>query len=85
MFGLGLPKNTPAEIGKLDKEINASLAHTTMKARIADLGGSPMPMTSAGFGEFIADETEKSGKLIRATNIKPEQASRHRTDIPISR
>ena len=38
-FGLGSPKNTPAEIiGKLNKEINAALADTTMKARIADLG-----------------------------------------------
>jgi tripartite-type tricarboxylate transporter receptor subunit TctC len=72
-FGLGSPKNTPAEIiGKLNKEINAALADTTMKARIADLGGSPMPMTSAEFGKFIADETEKWGKVIRAANIKPE-------------
>jgi tripartite-type tricarboxylate transporter receptor subunit TctC len=72
-FGLGAPKNTPAEIiGKLNKEINAALTDTTMKVRIADLGGSPMPMTSAEFGEFIADETEKWGKVIRAANIKAE-------------
>jgi tripartite-type tricarboxylate transporter receptor subunit TctC len=43
-----------------------------MKARIADLGGSPMPMTSDEFGKFIADETEKWGKVIRAANIKAE-------------
>jgi tripartite-type tricarboxylate transporter receptor subunit TctC len=72
-FGLGAPKNTAAEIiGKLNKEINAALADTTMKARIADLGGSPMPMTSAEFGKFIADETEKWGKVIRAAGIKAE-------------
>jgi tripartite-type tricarboxylate transporter receptor subunit TctC len=72
-FGLGAPKNTPAEIiGKLNKEINAALADTTMKARIADLGCSLMPMTSAEFGKFIADETEKWGKVIRAANIKAE-------------
>ena len=72
-FGLGAPKNTPAEIiGKLNKEINAALTDTTMKVRIADLGGSPMPMTSAEFGEFIADETEKWSKVIRGANIKAE-------------
>ena len=43
-----------------------------MKARIADLGSSPMPMTSAEFGTFIADETEKWGKVIRDAQIKAE-------------
>jgi hypothetical protein len=31
-----------------------------------------MPMTPAGFGRFITDETEKWAKVIRAANIKPE-------------
>ena len=68
------PKNTPAEIvEKLNKEINAALADPKIKARLADLGGSvPMPMSPADFGKFIADETEKWGKVIRAANIKPE-------------
>jgi tripartite-type tricarboxylate transporter receptor subunit TctC len=56
----------------LNREINAGLADPTMKARIADLGGSPMRMTPTDFGKFIADETEKWGKVIRAANIKPE-------------
>jgi tripartite-type tricarboxylate transporter receptor subunit TctC len=72
-FGLGAPKNTPAQIiNTLNREIGAELADPTMKARIADLGGSPTPMTPAEFGKFIADETEKWGKVIRAANIKPE-------------
>jgi len=72
-FGLGAPKNTPAPIiDTLNGEINAELADPTMKARIADLGGSPMSMTPAAFGKFIADETEKWGKVIRAANIKAE-------------
>jgi tripartite-type tricarboxylate transporter receptor subunit TctC len=41
-------------------------------AVIADLGGSPMTMTPADFGKFIADETEKWGKVIRAAGIKAE-------------
>ena len=69
--GIGAPKNTPAEIiDKLNKEINAGLADPKIKARLADLGGSPVPMTPAEFGKLIVDETEKWGKVIRAANIK---------------
>ena len=72
-FGIGAPKNTLTEIvGKLNKEINSGLANPTMKARLLALGADPMPMTLAEFGKFIADETEKWGKVIRVANIKPE-------------
>ena len=53
-------------------EINGSLADPKMAAQLADIGAVPMPMTPAELGEFIADETEKWGKVIRAANIKPE-------------
>jgi tripartite-type tricarboxylate transporter receptor subunit TctC len=72
-FGLGAPDKTPAGIiDTLNREINAALADPTMKARVTDLGGTPMPMTPAEFGKFIADETEKWAKVIRVANIKPE-------------
>jgi tripartite-type tricarboxylate transporter receptor subunit TctC len=72
-FGVGAPRNTPAEIiDKLNKEINAALADPKIRARLADLGGTPLPGTPADFGRLIADETEKWGKVIRAANIKPE-------------
>ena len=72
-FGVGAPKNTPAEIiDKLNKEINAGLADPKIKARLADLGGTCLPVSPADFGKLIADETEKWGKVIRAANIKPE-------------
>jgi hypothetical protein len=29
-------------------------------------------MTPDAFGKFMTDETEKSGKVIRAANIKPD-------------
>jgi tripartite-type tricarboxylate transporter receptor subunit TctC len=71
--GIGAPKNTPADIiERLNKETNAALVDPKMKARIADLGGVPSPMTPSEFGRFIAEETEKWGKVIRAANIKPE-------------
>jgi tripartite-type tricarboxylate transporter receptor subunit TctC len=72
-YGVGAPRNTPAEvIDKLNKEINAVAADPTTKARLAGLGVDPVLMTSAEFGKFIADETEKWGKVIRAANITAE-------------
>jgi tripartite-type tricarboxylate transporter receptor subunit TctC len=71
--GVGAPKATPAEIiEKLNKEINTALVDPKMKARLLNLGGTPMPMTPADFGKLIADETEKWGKVIRSANIKAE-------------
>jgi tripartite-type tricarboxylate transporter receptor subunit TctC len=71
--GIGAPKNTPTEIiDKLNKEINAGLADPNMKARLADLGGVPMPMSAADFGKLIAESVDKWGKVIRTANIKPE-------------
>ena len=71
--GIGAPKATPrAVIDKLNKEINAGLADPKIKARLADLGGTPLVGSPADFGKFIADETEKWGKVVRAANIKPE-------------
>ena len=72
-YGIGAPKNTPAEIvEKLNKEINAALADPKMKARLADLGATVLRGSPADFGKLIADETEKWGKVIRAANIKAE-------------
>jgi tripartite-type tricarboxylate transporter receptor subunit TctC len=72
-YGLGAPKAPPAEIvDKLNKEISAALADPKMKARLADLGGTPLLGSPADFGELIAEETEKWGKVIRAANIKPD-------------
>jgi tripartite-type tricarboxylate transporter receptor subunit TctC len=71
--GVGVPKSTPPEIiGKLNREINAALADPRMKARLADLGGTTLPGSPGDFSKFIAAETEKWGKVIRAANIKAE-------------
>ena len=66
LFGLGAPKNTPAEIiDTLNKEINAGLADPNMKARLADLGGTVLAGSPADFGKLIAEETEKWGKVVK--------------------
>ena len=61
-----------AIVDKLNSEVNAALADPKLVARLADLGVDPMSMTSATFGKFIADETEKWGKVIREAGIKAE-------------
>ncbi len=71
--GIGAPRNTPAEIvNQLNKEINASLADPRLKARFADLGASVFPVSPAEFGKFMAEETEKWGKVIKFSGAKSE-------------
>jgi tripartite-type tricarboxylate transporter receptor subunit TctC len=71
--GVAAPKGIPPEIvEKLNREINAGLADPKVRARIADLGGLPMPMTQTEFGKLFAHDTEKWGKVIRTANIKAE-------------
>jgi tripartite-type tricarboxylate transporter receptor subunit TctC len=70
-YGIGAPKNTRTEItARLSKELNAALAEPKMMAQLADVGAVPMPMTPAEFGGFLATETDKWSKVIRAANIK---------------
>ena len=72
-FGICAPRNTPAEIiDKLNREINAGLTDHGIKARLVDLGGTALAGSPADFGNYIAKETEKWGKVIRAVNIKPQ-------------
>ena len=68
--GVVAPKNTPMEvINRLNSAINACLADPTIKARLADLGATPLPMSPAEFGKFIVDETAKWGKVIKFAGI----------------
>jgi tripartite-type tricarboxylate transporter receptor subunit TctC len=72
-YGLGAPKNTPAEIvAKLNKEINTGLADPKLRARLADLGGTVLGGSPADFGKLIADETEKWGKVVKFVGIKAD-------------
>jgi len=72
-LGFGAPKDTPAAIvAMLNREVNAGLADPTIKARIADLGGTVLAVSPAEFGKLFADETEKWGKVVKFAGIKPE-------------
>ena len=72
-YGIVVPKATPTQIvEKLNQEINAALADPNMKKRLTDLGCAVFAGSPADFGKFIADETEKWAKVVRAANIKAE-------------
>jgi len=71
--GIGVPKNTPADIiNKLNNDINAVLSDPKIKARFADLGGTVLAGSPADFGKLIADETEKWGKVVKFAGAKAE-------------
>ena len=70
--GLSAPAGTPpAIVQRLNRAVGVALADPKLAARIVEMGGVPMPMTPAEFGTFLANETAKWGKVIRAANIKP--------------
>ena len=71
-YGLGAPRNTPAEIvDTLNREVNAALGEASVKARLADLDGVTLPGSAADFGKLIADETGKWGRVVKRANIRP--------------
>ena len=59
-------------IDKLNGEINAALADPKIKSRVADMGGTVLAGSPADFGKFIADETEKWGKVVKFSGAKPD-------------
>jgi tripartite-type tricarboxylate transporter receptor subunit TctC len=70
-YGVGAPKNTPAPIvAALNAAMTAALAEPEPRARLAELGVEPMPMTPAQFAKFIDSENEKWGKVIRSADIR---------------
>jgi len=71
--GIGAPRNTPIEIvEKLNQEINAGLADSQMKARLAELGATTLPGAPADFGKLIAEESQKWGKVVKFAGIKAD-------------
>jgi tripartite-type tricarboxylate transporter receptor subunit TctC len=69
--GLVAPKATPAEIvDKLHREASAALADPRIKQRVIDMGGTVPGGTRAEFARFIAEETEKWGKVAKFANVK---------------
>jgi tripartite-type tricarboxylate transporter receptor subunit TctC len=72
-YGLGAPRNTPADVIEiLNAATNAMLAETQMRARLADMGGTVLAGSPADFAKILADETVKWGKVVKASGARAE-------------
>ncbi|MEI6300515.1 MAG: tripartite tricarboxylate transporter substrate binding protein [Betaproteobacteria bacterium] len=72
-FGIGMPKGTPADvIARVNAEVNRALADPGMRAKLAELGGRPIPGTPADFGKVIVEEINKWEKVVISSGAKVE-------------
>jgi tripartite-type tricarboxylate transporter receptor subunit TctC len=72
-YGISAPRGTPADVVEtLNKSVTAALANPKIQAKLAELGGIPMPMSPAEFGKFVADDTAKWAKVVKAANLSIE-------------
>ena len=72
-YGMSAPKGTPPDIVDiLNKAVNEVLGDPKVVERFATIGGVPKPMTPAGYGKLIADETAKWRKVVEFAGVSVE-------------
>ena len=70
--GIGVPARTPADIvAKLNAEVDGILGDPVIKARFAELGGTIMIRSPTDYRTFLAEETEKWARVVKAAGLKP--------------
>jgi tripartite-type tricarboxylate transporter receptor subunit TctC len=70
-YGLAAPNKIPADVvEKLNNHISTGLASPGLKARLADLGGTPLPGSPTDFRKLIAAETEKWAGVVKISGAK---------------
>jgi tripartite-type tricarboxylate transporter receptor subunit TctC len=73
VYGIGAPAGTPIEIiERLNKEINTGLADPKLRARLEELGSSAFATSPAEYAKFLADETERLGKVVKFSGAKAD-------------
>jgi len=72
-YGIGAPKHTPSAIvERLNAEINAGLAEAALRTRLAELGGAMLPGSPAEFGQLLAEEAAKWGKVVAFAGMRAQ-------------
>jgi tripartite-type tricarboxylate transporter receptor subunit TctC len=72
-YALGGPRGMPADmVAMLNAATNKTLADPKFKARLADMGIEPMPMSPSQFVAFIGSETDKWTKVIKSAGVMLE-------------
>src|SRR5436305_337339 len=70
-YGFAAPKGTPRDvIEKLNAAINTGLNDPDLKAKFAQLEATPQIFTPAQYGAFLVSESERWGKVVKASGIK---------------
>jgi len=70
-YGVFAPADTPPDIvAKMAETIAAVVQRPTMKQRLDALGATPVGSSPAEFRQYILDELDKWGKLVKPLNIR---------------
>jgi tripartite-type tricarboxylate transporter receptor subunit TctC len=71
--GIAAPHDTaPQIVEQLNKTINLAFADAAITRRIADLGDTPLSLSSSDFAKLVVEEAEKWRKVIVAGDIRAE-------------
>jgi tripartite-type tricarboxylate transporter receptor subunit TctC len=71
--GLAAPRETPGDVvERLNQEVNAVLADPKLKARLVELGTTPLTGSADAFSSLIVADTEKWAKVVRTAGIKAD-------------
>jgi tripartite-type tricarboxylate transporter receptor subunit TctC len=71
--GIAAPRGTPADIVEtLNMAMRMALEDAAMKKRIAELGDTPLSLSTSEFAKLVDDETEKWRKVIQTAHLRAE-------------
>ena len=71
--GLFAPKGTPPEIiGKLNQALVASQQKEETKAMLAQVAMTPRSTTPAEFAQYVRQQYEHWGRMVKELGIQPE-------------
>jgi tripartite-type tricarboxylate transporter receptor subunit TctC len=71
-IGFFAPARTPEPIAQqLNTEINRALGQADVRERLTTIGLEPLTMSQPEFAQYVKEEVEKWGRVIKTTGINP--------------